>query len=380
MQNKLKYAICISMLSFILSCTSKEESQAPAISRPETNNTATLNDEQLTNAAVTLGTFQTHSVSTTLKLNGKIDVPPQNVVSISVPLGGYLKTTRLLAGTPVRKGEVLAVMQDQQYIQLQQDYLTGKARLSYLKSDFDRQKELNLSKSSSDKIFQQAQADYHSQLVMVRSLEEKLGLIGINAERLSSEKISGSINIYSPINGYVSAVNVNIGKYVSPTEVLFDLIDPTDIHLALKVFEKDLSKIRIGQQLTAYTNSDPDKKYLCKIILISKNLSPERTAEVHCHFEHKEPTLVPGTFMNADIDLKSKRVLTLPEEAIVSFQSKEYIFLPEQKGKYVMTQVQTGTTENGFTEILAGENLADRQVVVQGAYSLLMSLKNKSED
>lgn len=368
------------MLGLTLSCTSKKESQAPAISGPEAESTVTQSDEQLANAGVTLGTFQTRTVSSTLKLNGKIDVPPQNVVSISVPLGGYLKTTRLLPGTPVRKGEVLAVMQDQQYIQLQQDYLTGKARLSYLKSDFERQKELNLSKSSSDKILQQAESDYHSQQVMIRSLEEKLSLIGINAERLSGEKISGSINIYSPISGYVSAVNVNIGKYVSPTEVLFDLIDPTDIHLALKVFEKDLSKIRIGQQLTAYTNSDPDKKYFCKIILISKNLSPERTAEIHCHFQRHEPTLVPGTFMNADIDLESKRVLALPEEAIVSFQSKEYIFLPEQKGKYVMTPVQTGTTENGFTEILGGENLAGRQVVVQGAYSLLMSLKNKSED
>lgn len=380
MQNKLKYIICTGMLGLTLSCTSKEESQAPAISGPAEESTVTLSDEQLANAGVTLGTFQTRTVSSILKLNGKIDVPPQNVVSISVPLGGYLKTTRLLAGTRVKKGEVLAVMQDQQYIQLQQDYLTGKARLSYLKSDFERQKELNLSKSSSDKIFQQAEADYQSQQVMIRSLEEKLSLIGINAERLSGEKISGSINIYSPINGYVSVVNVNIGKYVSPAEVLFELIDPSDIHLSLKVFEKDLSKIRIGQQLTAYTNSEPDKKYLCKILLISKNLSPERTAEVHCHFQRNEPTLVPGTFMNADIDLKSKRVLTLPEEAIVSFQNKEYIFLPEQKGEYAMTQVQTGTTENGFTEIVASENLVGGQVVVQGAYSLLMSLKNKSED
>lgn len=380
MQHNLKYLIYTGMLCLMLSCSGKQESEAPAVSKPGADNTAALNDEQAKNAGITLGTPQIRAVSTILKLNGKIDVPPQNIVSISVPLGGYLKTTRLLPGTHVRKGEILAVMEDQQYIQLQQDYLTGKAQLTYLESDYIRQKELNVNKSSSDKVLQQAEAGYRSQQVMIRSLEEKLSLIGINPGKLSSDKISRSVNIYSPISGYVSAVNVNIGKYVSPTEVLFELINPTDIHLALKVFEKDLAKIKVGQKLTAYTNTEPDKTYWCEVILISKNLSAEGTAEIHCHFERYEPSLVPGTFMNAAIDLESKNAVTLPEEAIVSFENKEYIFLPKGKGLYAMTEVQTGTTENGFTEISAKENLSERQVVIKGAYSLLMSIKNKSED
>ncbi|WAC14971.1 efflux RND transporter periplasmic adaptor subunit [Dyadobacter pollutisoli] len=380
MQNNLKYLIYWGMLSLLLGCSGKEESEAPATSKPGAENMATLNNEQIQNAAIALGTPQTRAVSSILKLNGKIDVPPQNIVSISVPLGGYLKTTRLLPGTHVKKGEVLAVMEDQQYIQLQQDYLTGKARLTYLERDFNRQQELNVNKSSSDKILQQAEAEYRSQQVMIRSLEEKLSLIGINPGKLSGEQISRSINIYSPINGYVSSVNVNIGKYVSPTDVLFELINPSDIHLALKVFEKDLAGIRIGQKLMAYSNSEPEKRYWCEVILIGKNLSPERTAEVHCHFERYEPSLVPGTFMNATIDLETRNAITLPEDAIVSFENREYIFLPKAKGQYAMTEVQSGTTENGFTEITAKENLTGRQVVVKGAYSLLMSLKNKSED
>ena len=315
-----------------------------------------------------------------MKLNGKIDVPPQNIVSISVPLGGYLKTTKLLPGTRVKKGEILAVMEDQQYIQLQQDYLTGKARVIFLESDYLRQKDLNKNKSSSDKIFQQAESEYQSQQVMMKALYEKLRLAGINPDHLTKDNITRSVSIHSPINGYVSKVNVNIGRYVSPTEVLFELINPTDIHLALKVFEKDLDKIKIGQQILAYTNNNPDKKYNCEIILISKDLSPERTAEVHSHFESYEPELLPGMFMNADIQLNSRSVLVLPDEAIVTYENKQYIFTPKGKSSFEMIHVQAGTSENGFTEIISKHNLENQPCVVNGAYSLLMSLKNKSED
>jgi cobalt-zinc-cadmium efflux system membrane fusion protein len=117
----------------------------------------------------------------------------------------------------------------------------------------------------------------------------------------------------------LNLVNVNIGKYISPTEVLFELIDPSDIYLALKVFEKDLDKLYIGQKLIAYTNNEPDKKHRATIMLIGKDLSPDRNADVHCHFAIFDKTLVPGTYMNAEIQVKNSQALALPSEAIVSF-------------------------------------------------------------
>jgi len=375
-----KYLIVAAIISIMFSCTKKEENQSSETEKPLNENVASLNKEQIQNAGIKTALPEKKQISEILKLNGKIDVPPQNIVSISVPLGGYLKTTKLLPGTPVRKGEILAVMEDQQYIQLQQDFLTGKARVAFLESDYQRQKELNKSKSSSDKIFQQAESEYLSQQVMMKSLSEKLRLAGINPDKLSKDNISRSVNIYSPINGYVSKVNVNIGKYVSPTEVLFELINPTDIHLALKVFEKDLDKIKKGQRLLAYTNNTPEKKYECEIILISKDLSMERTAEVHSHFEHYEPGLLPGMFMNADIELNKRNVLVLPDDAIVTFEEKQFVFTPKGKDNFEMKQVKTGTSENGFTEIITKENLDNQPCVVKGAYSILMSIKNKSED
>jgi len=343
-------------------------------------NTVTLTEAQIKNAGIVTGKISRKEISSILKLNGMIDVPPQNIVSISVPLGGYLKSTNLLPGMHVKKGDVIAVMEDQQYIQLQQDYLTAKSKIGFLENEYNRQKDLNSAQASSDKVFQQAEADYKSQQVLIAALGEKLKLAGINVDQLNETNISRSVNIYSPIDGYVSKVDVNIGKYVSPTEVLFELVNPADIHLALKVFEKDLDKLFIGQKLVAYTNNNPDKKYSCDILLIGKDLTTERNTDVHCHFETYDKSLVPGTYMNAEVEVRKSDAYALPEDAVVRFENKNYVFVQKENNQFQMTEVNVGDTENGFIEILSAENLASQELVTKGAYSILMSLKNKSEE
>jgi len=343
-------------------------------------NVVTLTDAQYKNASIETGQMGKQTVSSVLKVNGKIDVPPQNMVSVSVPLGGYLQSTKLLPGMHVSKGQVLAVIEDQQYIQIQQDYLTAKAELVYVEAQYNRQKELNQSKASSDKVFEQARAEYQKQMVLISALEQKLRLIGLRPEKTTTGNISKSINIYSPINGFVSEVNVNIGKYVNPSDVLFELVNPDDIHLALTVFEKDVSKLFIGQKLIAYTNTNPDKKYPCTIILISKNLSQERAAEVHCHFEQYDKTLIPGMYMNAEVEVSAANTSALPDEAIVRFENKQYVFVAKGRNQFEMQEIHTGNSENGYTAIINADKWTDQIFVIKGAYNLLMTMKNSSDE
>ena len=376
----MKQLIILSNIVLLLaSCGSSKTEEKKSVSQTN-ENIVTLTDAQFKNSGIQSGKLEQQSISSVLKVNGKVDVPPQNMVSISVPLGGFLKSTKLLPGMYVSRGQVIAVMEDQQYIQLQQDYLTAKAQFSYNESEYNRQKELNQSKATSDKMYEQAKATYQSQNILIKSLEEKLKLIGVNPNRIGVNNISRSINIYSPINGFVSAVNVNIGKYVNPSDVLFELVNPSDIHLALTIFEKDLDKLFIGQKLIAYTNSQPDKKHPCEIILISRNFSDESSAEVHCHFVQYDKTLLPGMFMNADIEVKSNHVNALPDDAIIRFENKQYIFISKGKNQFEMVEVKTGDSENGFTEISIDEKLAKETFVLKGAYNLLMKMKNTSEE
>ena len=375
MKNILKITI---ILLLIISCNSdKKEKKATVI---ENQNKVSLTNEQLKNVTIKTEALAQRTISTLLKLNGQIDVPPQNMISISMPLGGYLKYTKLLPGLHFLKGEVLAVMEDQQYIQLQQEYLITKSKLNYAEKEFVRQKELNQTQASSDKVYQLADTDYKTLRITLSALAEKLKLIHINPNTLSEKSISKSVNIYAPINGYVSKVNVNIGKYVNPSDVLFELINPLDIHLNLKIFEKDVVKLKIGQKLAAYSNNEINKKHLCEIILISKDLSAEHTAEVHCHFENYDKNLLPGMYMNAEVAIKNSDSFTLPSEAVVNYEGKNYVFIATDLTNFILKEVQIGTSEDAFIEIVNYLDFKQNKVVTKGAYTLLMQLKNKSDE
>lgn len=378
----MKNIFIISITFLVLTSCINKQPENKATLEPPNENAVELTDGQLKNSDIRTGKIEKKSISSLLKVNGKIDVPPKNMVSVSVPLGGYLKSTKLLEGMHVGKGQVIAVMEDQQYIQLQQDYLTAKAQFSYLQKEFQRQKELNESKATSDKVLQGAQAAYLSQKVLIRSLSEKLKLISINPDRLNENTISRSINIYSPIDGFVSEIKMNIGRYASPTDVLFELINPADIHLALTVFEKDLDKLFIGQKIVAYNNNQSSKKYNCEIVLIGKDLSAERSAIVHCHFDQYHKTLIPGMYMNAEVEVSTKSAYVIPNDGLVRFDGKQYVFSEVQNRRYVMQEVTAQNTGNGFTQITFADeaDITNKTFVTKGAYTLLMKMKNTEEE
>ena len=378
----MKNLIILIIGTILFASCGGEKIQEQGTTQPAIETNVSLTEAQIKSANIELGKIEEREISTTLKLNGKIDVPPQNMISVSMPLGGFLKSTKLLPGMHIKKGEVIATMEDQQYIQLQQEYLMEKSKLAYSENEYRRQKELNVSKASSDKVFQQSEMEFKNQRITLSALSEKLRLIHINPETLSEASLSRSINIYSSIDGFVSKVNVNIGKYVNPSDIIFELINPSDIHLNLKVFEKDLDKLSIGQKLIAFSNNQSDKKYPCEIILVSQDLSEDRSADVHCHFEAYDKTLLPGMYMNAEVEIMMKNVASINEDAIVSHDGKDYIFLSKSKTEFELVEIKKGNSENNFTEVnaLDGRDLKDSKIVVKGAYSLLMQMKNKSEE
>ena len=370
-------------LGFVLllaGCSSKKQVITES-KDPVANDMVVMTDAQVRNAGIETGTATAQTINTTLKVNGMVDVPPQNIVSVSFPMGGYLRSTKLLPGMHVSRGEVIAVVEDQALIQLQQDYLVAVAKLRFLQQEFERQKLLNENKVNADKVYQQAQADYSSQKVMVKGYSEKLKLVGINPVKLSEDNVSKSVAVHSPINGFVSKVNVNIGKYVTGTDILFELINPDDMHAALTIYEKDITKVKIGQQVQVSFVDDPSSVYNCKIILVTKNVDESRSALVHCHFETQPKNLLPGMFLNATINISYANVLTLPEDAIVRFENKQYVYEVTGKNEFRMTEVQTGVVENGRIEVSSAvDGFESRKLVTKNAHAILSKMKNASEE
>lgn len=375
----MKNIIIILAFFTLISCGEKEK-LAEEIVLEEDNNSLKLTDEQLKTFDLSTVVLQERTITKSLKLNGELNVPPQNLVSISSVLGGYVKSTKLLPGMFVRKGEVLAVIEDNQFIQLQQDYLTTKTQLINAEAEYHRQKDLNLNKASSDKVYLQAEADYKTLLISKSSLEQKLKLITIDPNKVSVANIRESISIYAPFNGYVSDIFVNIGKYISPNDVLLELINLSDLYLKLKVFEQDLDAIEIGQSVTVYTNSKPDKKYEAELIQIGKSFSADRAVAVYVKLKEVDSKLIPGMYMNAEIIVPENKTRALPEESVVSFEGKDYVFEILDSNTFEMIEVQVGNSGNGWLEIKNATTLQDKKIAEKGAYALLMALKNKGEE
>jgi len=379
MQKSFFYIIAILLA---VSCSQSPEKTINAEKAATTNtNTVTLTDAQLKNAGIETGTVQSQTLNEVLKVNGVVDVPPQNIVSISFPMGGYLKNTNLLPGLHVNKGEVIGVIEDQSLVQLQQDYLVAVARLTYLQQEYDRQKELSEQQVAAAKTFQQVQADFAAQKVLVKGLGEKLKLININPATLNENKISRSVPIYSPINGFVSKVNVNIGKFVNATDVLFELINPDDMHAALTVFEKDMPKVKIGQVARVSFVDDPLKEYDCEVILVTRNVDDNRSGTLHCHFKTRPKNLLPGMFLNASIHIENVPALTVPEEAVVRYGNQQYVVQVTGKNSYQLVNVEAGVKEN--SRIAVNSNAVDLRnmpVVTKNAYAILGKMKNAAEE
>ncbi|GAA4317114.1 efflux RND transporter periplasmic adaptor subunit [Mucilaginibacter gynuensis] len=379
---KLKRIVFILLTAFTAACSSKPDKQPVADSakvEKQTDPTViTLTAAQIKSAGIETGPAEMKNMHALIKVNGTVDVPPENVHTVSFPMSGYVKSNKLIPGMQVQKGMLLAVLEDQAFIQMQQDYLAAKARLEFNEADYNRQVELNKSQSNSQRVLQQSKADFETQKVMVRSLGEKLRLVGIKPEHLKESNLSRSVAIYAPLTGYVSKVNINPGKYISPADVLFELIDPSEVHIDLQVFENDAQYLKKGQTVLCSSNANPDKKYSAVLELITHNLDENKAIEVHCHLVNPTRDLLPGSFINAEIAVSNQQAAAVPDDALVTWQGKHYVFVATNNSTFSMKEVEPGNAVDGFTAI--GTKLPGTSIVTKNAYTLLTMLKNKGEE
>jgi len=369
----------IVLVSLLIGCSEKKVDQKePEV--VDSTETIALTNEQLQDLQLVFGSAEKKQISSTIQVQGKIDLPPQNIISVNFALGGFLKSTKLIPGMKISKGEIIAVMEDQNIIQLQQDYLLAQSKLALTKGEYERQKSLYDANAGMSKLMQQAESEMKIQSITSKSLSEKLKLIGINVQQLNENNISGEVPIRSTINGYVSKVHVNTGKYVQPAETMFELIDPDDIHVALTLFEKDLPYVHTGDLVKVQFMQDPSKQYDAEVILVNRNVDDDRTAMAHCHFKQRPANLLPGMFVETTISVLNKQAFVLPEEAIQRFGNKEYVFTAVNKNKVQMIEVTTGLVQDGKIEITSSaDQLMNGQVVLKNAYKLLGMLKNSEE-
>jgi cobalt-zinc-cadmium efflux system membrane fusion protein len=388
-----RFLLTVVLLAFTISSCSEQQAVDAQDAQDDhasdhQENSVEMTQAQFDNAEIQISQIEKRNISDALLINGLVDAPPQNLISVSAPLGGYVVSTDLVAGMYVNKGQKLLTIEHQDYIQLQQDYLDKKSQLEYLEKDFQRQEKLRNENVNSEKNFQQITSQYKSMKAQVTGLKEKLAYIGINSSSLNENNISRRVTIKAPSSGFVSAMNVNIGKYCNPTDVLIELIDTKHLHAELTVFEKDLGKIKIGQKVHLSIPGASGEDFVASVYLIGKAIGKDRSVKIHAHFDKENENLVPGMYINGSISIENNDVYAVNTQSVLTFDGRDYIVLSEGvQGKaktnhFQLHEVIKGVTESSLTEISFVENIDASKVnyVSNGAFSILAMLKNRDDE
>ena len=367
------------MVFIILGCNEQEEIDENS----KKNNLAAedifVSKDQYKVADIELAKLTTQEFSEKIYATGSIDLPPKNKAFISSYFGGTVSRINLLVGDKVRKGQLLFKLINPEFINIQEDFLKAKSSLKYLKSEFERQKELLVENISSQKTYLKAEMEYSSTRSQYEALIQKLNLLNIDHNELADNNISKSVNIVSPLNGYVSVINISLGQVLNANEAAIEVVDPDHLHLELNVFEKDIRKIKEG---TSVVFSLPDMKnetFKAKVALVAKTVDPDdRTIRIHCHFEEESivDRLIPGMFINANILVDNDTGFAFPTEGIIDVDSEFYsLFLKEKNDDgYIFTKYKllTGRSSELFTEIINHDELpANAEIIAKGAFNLL---------
>ncbi len=314
-----------------------------------------------------------------VEVTGMIDVPPKNKASVSPVMGGYVTDFNLLEGDYVKKGQVLFRMQNPEYIHMQEQYLATKNSLDYLKADYERQKELVKEQITSTKKFLKAKSDYMAALGRYQSLRKQLRMLNIDPDRLTHDQIRSVVAIVAPLSGYVTNINIEKGVYLEPRQVAMQVVNTTHKHVEMKVYEKDIHRLKKGQKIVFNLPDAPGKTYEGEVHLIGKDIDREkRTVNVHGHIHNETQTqdLLPGMFVEVKIATDMHQALTVPETAVTDQGDKHFVLVKvkEENGKIYLkpVEVKTEKTWNGNVEILPVEDLpAGTSVLVKGGYFLL---------
>ncbi len=399
MKKRISLIAILFVLGFIINACNKSKAikaneESDTHKKESTTSFVELSESQFKNAGIVYGTIENRGLSDALTVTGFFIVPPQNQASVSSYMGGIVKSINVIQGSHVSKSQTLATIEHPDIIKLQQDYLETKSNFDFLKKDYERQSDLQKSNVNAGKTFQEAESRYNVIKARLVSLESQLSMLSIPIDKLGDGNLTKVIRIKSPIAGYIGNINIKMGSYIEPNKELFSVIDNSKLHIDLNVYEKDLNNVQVGQKVDIVITNQPDKHIEAKIFSIDKSFTNE-TKSVTAHAEiinGDKSGLIAGMFLNAIIHSGEKLTLALPEDAIVSLEGKEYIFIATDEGRvhnhkeqgkekpieyrFKPVEIKTGVRELGYVEVLLINKIPDNsRIAIKGAYFILSQMK-----
>lgn len=354
--------------------------------------TTALTEEQMKAIGVELGVIEDKELTSSLKANGVLRVPNQNKASVNSVYSGVIKSLLIQPGNIVSKGQTIATISNPDFIQAQSDYLGVNTKIVMAELEVKRQQELNAGNAGALKNLQAAETELKTLRTLKSTLAQQIQLMGINPARLSNGRLISVLAVTSPISGVVSDVKVKMGSYVDVTTPVAEIVDNSQLHLDLSVYEKDLPNLKNNQLIHFTLTNNPGKEYDAQIFSLGSSFEGESKAvSVHAKVMADKTGLIDGMNVTAIISLQKATVPAVPTDAIITLQGRDYIFmvtrnLPDSAKKqknetsFEIVPVAKGTTEVGFTQItLLKEIPKDAKIVIKGAFFVMAKMTNTGE-
>lgn len=255
---------------------------------------------EATDSMVVDGISGATQVANAPSFNGILMVPPQRHVTITLSMGGAVHSVSFLPGSYVQKGQVILTLENPDFITLQQTWLDAAAQIEFLEKEYLRQQNLASHEAASQKRMQQSKAEYLSMKSRLDAAAAQLLILGVDARSLQTKGIQPYLEIKAPLNGYVTNMNVNVGKYFNVGEPVCDVIDKQAPMLQLTAYEKDLDKLNVGDRMEFHVNGMGNETFEAVLVSIDQMVdNANRSIKVYARVAHPQKDFRPGMYVSA---------------------------------------------------------------------------------
>jgi cobalt-zinc-cadmium efflux system membrane fusion protein len=342
-----------------------------------------LTRAQMESMNIQFGSFSQIKINDYIKATGSLGLPPNAMTSVSAKANGFIKESNTyIEGSYVKKGKVMAYLENPDFINKQQEYLEITAELTFSKQELERQKTLAAANAGVEKKVQQFEAEVNRKIATLKGIAKQLAYLGINANTLSPDNIVQRVPIIAPMSGYITSIIMHNGMYVTPNLELMEIVNQEHYHLELDVFEKDIAHLKEEQKISYTVPALGNKVYEGRVHVIGKEFNTEnKTVRVHGHSEKEHPPFYKDLFIDAKIWLSDQTAQALPEKAIIKDGASSYIYVSnneENNGEITFEKLMVlpKITAKGFTslEILASIP-AGKKIVTEGAFFIYAQSK-----
>ncbi len=405
--NLLFQSALIVILPVLQSCKSgaeKNEQVAESVKHEEhaEGETLELSQAQMKAVGIEISGIEQKNLRSVVRASGQLEVPPQNKADVTTLVGGVIRQINVLEGAIVSKSQTLALLENPDFLKLQQEYAATKNAFTYTEQEYQRQKDLATGNAGTGKVFQQAEANYRVEKSKIAGLERQLQQLSISPADVLNGNFATQIPIKAAIGGTVSHISAKIGTFAEPGKPLMEIVDNSQIHCDLLVYEKDLFKVKVGQKVNFILTNQANQQISGQIYGVNQSFENESKAVVvHARISDAHRLrLIPGMYVSALIDVGNQTVSALPVDAVVQAEGKNYVFVVaegtethesndekvagETTGEslhFQKVEVATGISELGYIEITpVGELPAGAKVVTKGAFYLLSKISGGGEE